>query len=120
MGTFTCKDIQNNACVSPTDRFEASVPVIHMSYKTADLPKPGEVYVIEWIAEDVGQAAPADTVIGTVNKEVEDAKGVAASTQNYFVNSSLTKPTKGWPVGKYRVEVKRGEKLETTARFSIQ
>jgi len=117
MGTFTCKDVQADACVGSTDHFEATVPVVHMTYKTKDLPKVGDVYVIQWIAEDVGQAAPPNTVIGTLNEEVKE---VAPGTTNYVVNSKLTKPDKGWPVGKYRVEVKRGDKLETTARFSIQ
>jgi hypothetical protein len=117
MGTFTCKDVQNDACVSPTDRFEATVPVVHMTYKTKDLPKQGEVYVIQWIGEDVGEAAPPNTVIATLNEEVKE---VAAGTKNFVVNSRLTVPTNGWPVGKYRVEVKRGDKLETTARFSIE
>ena len=117
MGTFVCKDVQADACVSPTDRFDAAVPVVHVTHKTTDLPKVGDVYVIQWIAEDVGQAAPPNTVIGTLNEEV---KVLAPGTTNYVVNSKLTKPTNGWPVGKYRVEIKRGDKLETTARFSIQ
>ena len=117
MGTFTCKDVQADACVGPTDRFDTTVPVVHVTYKTKDLPKVGEVYVIQWIAEDVGQAAPPNTVIGTLDEEV---KAYEPGTSNYVVNSKLTKPTNGWPVGKYRVEIKRGDKLETTARFSIQ
>lgn len=35
------------------------------------------------------------------------------------MNSQLTKPTKGWPLGTYRVEVKLGAKLVTTAKFTI-
>ena len=117
MGTFVCKDVQSDACVGPSERFEATVPVVHVTYKTTDLPKVGEVYVIQWIAEDVGDAAPPNSVIGTLNEEVKE---VAPGTTSYVVNSKLTKPTAGWPVGKYRVEVKRNDKLETTARFSIE
>ena len=117
MGTFTCKDVQDDACVGRTDHFDATVPVVHVTYKTKDLPKTGETYVIQWIAEDVGQAAPANTVIATLDEPVKD---VPASADNYVVNSQLTKPTKGWPIGKYRVEIKLGDKLVTTARFTIQ
>jgi hypothetical protein len=117
MGTFTCKDVKDDACIAPTDRFEATTPVVHVTYKTKDLPKNGDVYVIAWIAEDVGDAAPPNTVIATLNEEVKD---VVAATQNYVVNSRLTKPTNGWPAGSYRVEIKLGEGLLTTARFSIQ
>jgi hypothetical protein len=117
MGTFICKDVQNDACIGPTDHFDASVPVVHVSYKTKDIPKNGDVYVIQWIAEDVGSAAPANTVISTLKKEVSD---VSPAVKSYVANSRLTKPTAGWPVGKYRVEIKLGDKLVTTARFTIQ
>jgi hypothetical protein len=124
MGTFTCKTIQdegaagsNSPCVDTTDHFDATVPVIHVTYTTPDLPKTGDTYVVQWIATDVGQAAPANTVIGTVNQPVAD---VPAAAKSYSVNGFLTKPTNGWPVGKYRVEIKLGDKLATTAQFSIQ
>jgi hypothetical protein len=117
MGTFTCKDIQNDACVGPTDHFDAAVPVVYVTYKTTDLPKTGDAYAIQWIAEDVGSAAPANTVIATLNEPVKD---IAAGATSYTVNTHLTRPNKGWPVGKYRVEVKLGDKLVTTAHFTIQ
>jgi hypothetical protein len=124
IGTFTCKKIQdegaagsNSPCVDSTDHFDATVPVVHMTYRTLDLPKSGDTYVAQWIATDVGQAAPANTVIGTVNNAVGE---VPTATRNYTLNSYLTKPTNGWPVGKYRVEVKLGDKLVTTAHFAIQ
>jgi hypothetical protein len=124
MGTFTCKHIQderadgsNSPCIDSTDHFEATVPVVHVTYRTLDLPKSGDVYVIQWIATDVGQAAPANTVIATVNYAVGD---IVAGGKNYTVNSYMTKPTNGWPLGTYRVEVKLGDKLVTTAHFAIQ
>ncbi|MBA3819072.1 MAG: hypothetical protein H0X17_09295 [Deltaproteobacteria bacterium] len=117
MGTFTCTDLQRDVCLDPTDHFAATVPVVHMTYKTKDLPENGGTYVIKWIAEDVGAAAPASSVIATLNETVKDAQ---AGMKNYVVNSKLSKPTNGWPVGTYRVEVSYGDKLVTTARFSIQ
>ena len=33
---------------------------------------------------------------------------------------SLRKPTKGWPVGKYRFEIYVNDKLVTTTRFTIE
>ena len=117
MGTFTCKDVQNQACVGPTDQFDATVPVVHVLYKTRDLPKTGDTYVIQWIAEDVGQAAPANTVIATVNEAVKD---VTAGAPSYVLTTQLTTPTKGWPVGKYRVEIKLADKLVTAAHFTIK
>jgi len=117
MGTFLCRDLKNDVCVEPSDIFEATVPVVHVTYKTKDIPKNGDVYVIQWIAEDVGQAAAANTVIATLNEEVKDA---VPGLKNYVVNSRLTKPTNGWPVGKYRVDVKLADKTLTTARFVVK
>lgn len=117
MGTFTCREIKDDACVGPTDTFEATVPAVYVSYKTKTLPKNGDIYTIRWIAEDVGSAAPANTTIATLNEEVKDAQ---AGTKNYVVNTHLTQPTAGWPVGKYRVEVAMGDKTLTTAKFSIK
>ena len=117
MGTFTCTDLKQDVCLDPTDHFAATVPVVHMTYKTKDLPENGGTYVIKWIAENVGAAAPANSVIATLNESVTDAQ---AGIKNYVVNSKLSKPSNGWPVGTYRVEVSYGDKLVTTARFSIQ
>lgn len=117
MGTFTCTDLKQDVCLDPTDKFAATVPVVHMTYKTKDLPENGGTYVIKWIAENVGAAAPANSVIATLNESVTDAR---AGMKNYVVNSKLSKSSNGWPVGTYRVEVSYGDKLVTTARFSIQ
>ena len=40
--------------------------------------------------------------------------------KSYFVNTQLSKPTNGWPLGQYRVEIKLGDKLATTAKFVIK
>ncbi len=124
LGTFVCqkthKDVagdSNTPCLDSTDHFDAAVPVVQVTYTTPDLPKSGDAYVIQWIATDVGQAAPANTVIATRNEPVGD---VVAAATSYSVSGSLTKPTNGWPVGKYRVEIKLGDKLVTTAKFAIQ
>jgi hypothetical protein len=116
LGTFTCKDVKDDACIGPTDRFEATVPVIHFTHTTKDIPKNGEVYKVEWIAEDVGTAAPANTVIDTFEEKVTD---VVDGMISYTVNSSLTQPGKGFPKGAYRIDVKLGDTVTTTARFKI-
>ena len=117
MSTQTCKDIQNDVCIDPTDRFETTSPVVHVSFKTTELPKQGDIYWIQWIAEDVGAAAPKNTVIGTLKEEVTDLR---PGVQSYVVNSRMTRPAKGWPAGSYRVEVKLGDRLLTTARFVVK
>ena len=116
-GTFTCAEVKESACVAPTDKFVATAPVVHFVFKTKDLPKNGDVYSVKWIAEDVGAAAPANTVIDTVKLTVSDMVDAATS---YTVTSQLSKPNNDWPKGAYRIEVTLGEKPATTARFKIE
>lgn len=116
MGTFTCTALKNDTCADPTDRFPPTVEVVHVVYRTKTIPKKDEIYTIRWIGEDVGQVAPPNTVIATLDEKVTDNPAVATS---YSVNTHLTKPTAGWPVGKYRVEIERAGTIETTARFAI-
>nr|HEX4313008.1 hypothetical protein [Kofleriaceae bacterium] len=124
LGTFTCKTVQNasaagsnSPCVEATDHFEPAVPTVYVTYRTRDLPKSGDTYAIEWIATDVGSAAPANHVIATTTHTVED---LPAAANSYTVNGYLTKPTNGWPVGTYRVDIKLGDKLATSAQFAIK
>ncbi|HWY51631.1 MAG TPA: hypothetical protein VNW72_09125 [Chthoniobacterales bacterium] len=65
-----------------------------------------------WIADDVGDAAPKGTKIDekTLNAEGDTADGVF----------SLSKPTNGWPVGKYHVEIYVNDKLVTKLNFTIK
>src|SRR5688572_8475622 len=88
LGTFTCADVQKDVCIGPTDRFAATVPVVHMTYSTKDLPKNGDEYTVRWIAEDVGASAPANTAIDSITMKVAD---VVAGTARYTVNSHLTR-----------------------------
>jgi hypothetical protein len=63
-----------------------------------------------FIAEDVGNAAPKNFPIDTAT--VTAQAGMAATF-------TLGKPTTGWPIGQYRLEVKHGKKLVHTERFMI-
>ena len=64
-----------------------------------------------WIAEDVGTAAPPNTEI-----ERADTKTPAGSGTVRF---KLTRPTNGWPLGRYRLEVWSGDKAIQTQSFEI-
>ena len=64
------------------------------------------------IAEDVGDVAPANT------KVLEKTLALNGDTDDGDFNFS--KPTNGWPVGKYRVEVYVNDELATTAKFAIE
>jgi len=63
-----------------------------------------------WIAEDVGRAAPPNYKIAEKSLRLP------------FMNSGsvyLSKPTKGFPVGSYRLEIYIGSKLAKTLKFNV-
>jgi hypothetical protein len=64
------------------------------------------------IAEDVGDVAPANT------KVLEKTLTLEEDTSDGDFNFS--KPDKGWPTGKYRVEIYVNDELETTAKFTVK
>ncbi|HYO74325.1 MAG TPA: hypothetical protein VEU33_50450 [Archangium sp.] len=63
-----------------------------------------------FIAEDVGASAPKNFVIDSASVTAAD-KMAATFT--------LGRPTNGWPLGQYRLEVKKGKKLVHVERFMI-
>jgi hypothetical protein len=65
-----------------------------------------------WIAEDVGDVAPKETKI--------DEKSIKAEGDTDDGVFSLSKPTNGWPVGKYRLEIYVGDELAKTVKFTIK
>ena len=94
----------------PATTFGTDVPKLYAFFKTKGTEK-GEKLRGVWIAEDVGNAAPADTKI--------DEATLTADQDDFFGAFSLSKPNKGWPVGKYRVEIYDGDELATTVKFTI-
>lgn len=72
--------------------------------------KGGTTLTGSFIAEDVGEAAPKNFVIDSATVTAQD-KMAATFT--------LGRPTNGWPLGQYRLEIKHGKKLVHTERFMI-
>jgi hypothetical protein len=90
--------------------FESDVPKIYAAF-TGDAIKEGDKVRGVWIADDVGDAAPKNTKI--------DEATVTAAKANVEGSFSLSKPDKGWPAGKYRLELYVGDKLAQTLKFTI-
>lgn len=95
----------------PTTTFAADTPKVFALFKTKGAQKGDKLRGV-WIAEDVGDAAPANTKI--------DEKTVTMEGDTDDGDFSVTKPTKGWPVGKYRVEIYVNDELATTVKFTIK
>ena len=95
----------------PTDTFEPNVPKVCAFFKTQGSTK-GDKFRAVWIAEDVGDAAPENT-------EIDEAT-LTADEDNYYGSFSLSKPTKGWPEGSYRVDIYNGDEVAASAEFTIE
>ena len=94
----------------PTTTFATDVPKLYAFFKTKGTEK-GEKLRAVWIAEDVGEAAPANTKI--------DESTLTADQDDFYGAFSLSKPNKGWPAGSYRFEIYDGGELATTVKFTI-
>jgi hypothetical protein len=95
----------------PQTLFPPDTPTLYLRWQGETL-NPGDTIRCLWIAEDVGDAAPA-------NYQVNEASTKASETRG-FGTFTLSRPNKGWPTGKYRVEIYVGEKLAETIRFTIE
>ena len=95
----------------PTTTFANDAPKLMAFYRTTGTAA-GQTIRGVWIAEDVGDAAPKETKI--------DEASVPCDRPACNGAFSLTKPTNGWPVGKYRVEAYVNDALSGTTNFEIQ
>ena len=70
----------------------------------------GEPIESRWIAADTGGVAPMNHVISS-------SKSESGKTEGAF---TLSRPTRGFPPGKYRIELRQSDKLIYAEDFSIQ
>jgi len=95
----------------PQTLFPPETPKLYLRWQGETL-TPGDKIRCVWIAEDVGDAAPA-------NYQVNEASTKASETRE-FGTFTLSRPRKGWPTGKYRAEIYVGDRLVETIKFTIQ
>jgi hypothetical protein len=91
--------------------YTADAPKLYAIFKTEGVISGDNIRAV-WIADDVGEAAPAGTKIDekilTMEGDTED--GVF----------TLSQPTKGWPLGKYHLEIFVNGDLATKVNFAIK
>jgi len=101
----------NYEIVGPTTEFNPDTVKIYCAWKAEGLKSGTQVRGV-WIAEDVGKAAPA-------NYKIDQASFTSpgSTAQGSF---ALSKPNKGFPIGKYRLEIYVGSDLAKTVPFTIK
>lgn len=102
--------------VKDADTTQTELPrdssAIYLSAGVTDEVKSGSKVTISWIAVDTGGVAPA-------NYKIDEASFDIGSLENH-VNSSLSKPNNGFPVGQYEVILTVDGKQMETVDFSIK
>jgi len=94
------------------DSFAPDTPKIFVSAElTEDVPAGSKVN-IAWISVDSGGAAPPNYKIDEVNLDI-------TSIINH-VDSALTKPNSGWPVGTYKIEFSVDGKPMESVGFAVK
>jgi hypothetical protein len=95
----------------PTTTFPPNHPKIYMRWQGEALQKGDKIRSV-WIAEDVGDVAPKNYKLDEVSMTADGPRA--------FGTFTMTKPNKGWPVGKYHVDLYRGDELMETLKFEIR
>ena len=100
--------------VKPSKTFSADVPEIFVVFQVHPHYSPYQVFG-RWIVEK-GEGAPADFLLGT------DTMYLALEDDSGYV--SMKRPSTGWPVGDYKVEIHVGMKITDisqvgTLRFKV-
>lgn len=94
-----------------TTTFAPDTPAVFALLQMGGVRKGDKLRAV-WIADDVGDAAPAHTKIAEKAMTMEGVPNEG--------NFSCTKPAKNWPAGKYHVDIYANDKLITSARFTVE
>ena len=94
-----------------TTTFAPDTPAVFALLQMGGVQKGDKLRAV-WIADDVGDAAPAHTRIAEKAMTMEGVPNEG--------NFSCTKPAKNWPAGKYHVDIYANDKLITTASFTVE
>ena len=89
--------------------FPADTPMIYISADLTDVASTSKI-TFSWISVDSHGVAPANYTIDKVDLDVGS---------NNQVNSQISKPTAGWPVGTYKVDMAIDGAVADSVPFSI-
>ncbi len=94
---------------SPTLLFAADVPEIYLDVELIDIVG-GETLTATWIAEKTDTARP--------NSKIDSADVIVDASMN-DAKFSVHRPSAGWPIGDYRVEMAINGQSASSVHFKI-
>jgi hypothetical protein len=95
----------------PETTFATDTPKIFVRAHMTDAVKSGSKVVVSWIAVDTGGVAPPNYKIDEVSLDVILAN---------VIDSALSKPDNGWPVGDYNVVFSIDGKVMEKTDFKVK
>lgn len=94
----------------PTKSFSSDVDQVMVFFHSKGT-KAGDKVRIAFVAEDVGDAAPKNYKIDESSFDLDKDDGSGGG--------KVSRPTNGWPLGKYRAEIYYGDQLATSVNYTI-
>ncbi|MFL5348726.1 MAG: hypothetical protein ACJ8AT_28355 [Hyalangium sp.] len=99
-----CEQNPAKDCADVKTAFKTDTPALLAIARFSTPPKAGSKVTTKWIAVDVGKAAPPNTLIDQTVMDVTEQNRNVAKDHRFTVSGQLTRPTKGWPPGHYKVD----------------
>jgi hypothetical protein len=99
-----CELTPSKDCEGVKAAFKPDVLALLAVGKFSTAPKAGSKVTTKWIALDVGKAAPPNTLIDQTSMAVTEQNRNVSPGRVFTVSGTLTRPTKGWPTGNYKVD----------------
>jgi hypothetical protein len=100
---------EDNTPLDPTTVFGVS-DIIHAVTQIKDAPAETH-FTAAWYAVDVGDVAPPNTLIDTVEVVTDGSRNI---------DFNLYPPTDHWPTGAYRVDIALNGQPAAQAKFTVQ
>jgi len=98
--------------INPGSEFAPDTAKIYCAWKAEGIAAHTQVRGA-WIAEDVGTAAKP-------NFKIDEATFTSQTAGTAVGAFALNKPNRGFPVGKYRLEIYLGQTLAKTVPFTVK
>lgn len=115
MGLTLCAQLKRGICIEGATAFKRDTAKIYATYAAREVPAEGTPFALSWVAADAGGVK--DKVL-TVTR-LEAGKLDRRKGSFFHITGSLSRPTRGWPVGTYRLDVLKKDARVASAEFTV-